>query len=249
MSSPQPEQESKISSTGTFPTTHWSVVISAGQNTSPQATEALEVLCRTYWYPLYVHVRRRGYDPQEAQDLTQEFFLRLLTNAYLSHAERNKGKFRSYLLVALNHFLTDDWRRAQAAKRGGGQKLISLDADTAEARYTLEPSSDLTPERIYERCWALTLLDQAMVKLKEECSAAGKRPQFDVLGAFLTSEATESDRATAGAQLGMTPGAGAVAIHRLRQRYRELVLEAVAQVVASPAEVEDEIRWLFSVAA
>jgi len=249
MSSSQPERESKISSTGTFPTTHWSAVICAGQNTSPQATEALEVLCRTYWYPLYVHVRRRGYDAQEAQDLTQEFFLRLLTNAYLSHADRSKGKFRSYLLVALNHFLTDDWRRAQAAKRGGGQTLISLDADAAETRYALEPSSDLTPEKIYERCWALTLLDQAMVKLKEECSVAGKGPQFDQLGAFLTSEAAESERAAAGAQLGMTAGAVAVAIHRLRQRYRELVQEAVAHVVASPGEVEDEIRWLFSVAA
>ena len=138
MSSSQPEGQPETIGTGTFPTTHWSVVISAGQNTSPQATEALEVLCRTYWYPLYVHVRRRGYDAQEAQDLTQEFFLRLLTNAYLSHADRSKGKFRSYLLVALNHFLTDDWRRAQAAKRGGGQTVIFLDADAAEARYALE---------------------------------------------------------------------------------------------------------------
>jgi len=249
MSCSQPEGRSEIIGTGTFPTTHWSVVISAGQNTSPQATEALEVLCRTYWYPLYVHVRRRGYDAQEAQDLTQEFFLRLLTNDHLSHADRSRGRFRSYLLVALNHFLTDDWRRGQAAKRGGGQMLISLDADTAEARYALEPSSDLTPEKVYERCWALTLLDQSMTKLKEECLAAGKDHQFEQLESYLTNEATQSDCAAVGVKLGMTPGAVSVAIHRLRHRYRELVREAVTHVVASPAEVEDEIRWLFAAAA
>jgi DNA-directed RNA polymerase specialized sigma24 family protein len=232
-----------------FATTHWSVVISAGQPTLPRAKEAMEVLCRTYWYPLYAHVRRRGYDAQEAQDLTQEFFVRMLTNSYLAHADRARGRFRSYLLVALNHFLTDEWRRGHAAKRGGGQPLISLDAGTAETRYALEPASDLTPERIYERAWALTLLDQAMAKLKEECVAGGKGLQFEQLESFLTSEATQSDCAAAGAQLGMTAGAVAVAIHRLRQRYGELVREAVTHVVASPAEVEDEIRWLFAAAA
>ena len=132
-----------------FATTHWSVVLSAAQDTSPQAKEALEVLCRAYWYPLYAHVRRRGYHAQEAQDLTQEFFIRLLTGPYLAHADRARGRFRSYLLLALNHFLTDEWRRNQAVKRGGGQPIISLDAITAETRYALEPSSDLTPEKIY----------------------------------------------------------------------------------------------------
>jgi RNA polymerase sigma factor (sigma-70 family) len=232
-----------------FATTHWSVVICAGQTASPLAQEAIEVLCRTYWYPLYAHVRRRGYDAQEAQDLTQEFFVRMLTNSYLAHADRARGRFRSYLLVALNHFLTDEWRHARAAKRGGGQPLISLDANTAESRYALEVASDLTPERLYERAWALTLLDQAMTKLKEECLAAGKDHQFEQLGSYLTNEATQSDCAAAGAQLGMTAGAVSVAIHRLRQRYRELVREEVTHVVASPAEVEDEIRWLFAAAA
>jgi RNA polymerase sigma factor (sigma-70 family) len=232
-----------------FATTHWSVVLAAGDSALPGAQEALEKLCRTYWYPLYAHARRRGYDAQEAQDLTQEFFVRLLTTPYLTHADRARGKFRSYLLLALNHFLTDEWRRTQAAKRGGGRALISLDAGTAETRYALEPMSDLTPEKIYERCWALTLLDQAMVKLKEECAAAGKGLQFEKLGSFLTDEATQSDCAAAGAQLGMRAGAVAVAIHRLRQRYRELVREAVLHVVASPTEVEDEIRWLFAAVA
>jgi DNA-directed RNA polymerase specialized sigma24 family protein len=232
-----------------FATTHWSVVLCAAQTTSPVAKEAMEVLCRTYWYPLYAHVRRRGYDAQEAQDLTQEFFVRILTSPYLAHADRARGRFRSYLLVALNHFLTDEWRRGQATKRGGGQRLISLDAGTAETRYALEPASDLTPERIYERAWALTLLDQAMAGLKEECLANGKGLQFEQLESFLTNEATQNDCAAVATQLGMTAGAVAVAIHRLRQRYRELVREAVTHVVASPAEVEDEIRWLFAAAA
>lgn len=209
----------------------------------------MEILCRTYWYPLYAHVRRRGYAAPEAQDLTQEFFVRLLSSPYLAHADRARGKFRSYLLVALNHFLIDEWRKAQTAKRGGGRPLISLDASTAESRYALEPASDLTPERIYERAWALTLLDQAMSRLKEECLAGSKGLQFDQFEPFLTSEATQDDCAAAGAQLGMTAGAVAVAIHRLRHRYRELVREAVMHVVASPAEVEDEIRWLFTAAA
>lgn len=232
-----------------FATTHWSVVVCAAQPTSPQAKEAMEVLCRTYWYPLYAHVRRRGYAAPEAQDLTQEFFVRLLSSPYLARANRARGRFRSYLLVALNHFLTDEWRRNQAAKRGGGQSLISLDANTAESRYALELTSDLTPERLYERAWALTLLDQAMVKLKEECLADCKGLQFEQLESFLTNEATQSDCAATGARLGMTAGAVAVAIHRLRQRYRELVREAVTHVVADPAEVEDEIRWLFAAAA
>ena len=232
-----------------FATTHWSVVLCAAQTTSPLAKEALEILCRTYWYPLYAHVRRRGYDAQEAQDLTQEFFVRLLTTPYLAHADRARGRFRSYLLVALNHFLTDEWRQAHAAKRGGGRPMISLDSGIAETRYALELASDLTPERLYERAWALTLLDQAIARLKEECLASGKGLQFEQFESFLTNEATQSDCAAAAAQLGMTAGAVAVAIHRLRQRYRELVREEVTHVVASPAEVEDEIRWLFAAAA
>jgi RNA polymerase sigma-70 factor (ECF subfamily) len=249
MAADQDRADGSGESAAAFATTHWSIVVCAAQPTSPQAKEAMEILCRTYWYPLYAHVRRRGYAAPEAQDLTQEFFVRLLSNHYLAHADRARGRFRSYLLVALNHFLTDEWRQAQAAKRGGGQPLISLDANTAESRYALELASDLTPERIYERAWALTLLDQAISKLKEECRTAGKGPHFDLLESFLTNEATQSVCAAAGAQLGMTAGAVAVAIHRLRQRYRELVREAVAHVVANPAEVEDEIRWLFAAAA
>ena len=248
MTADQDRAEGSGDKAAAFATTHWSVVLCAAQMTSPLAKEAMEILCRTYWYPLYAHVRRRGYDAQEAQDLTQEFFVRLLTSPCLAHADRARGRFRSYLLVALNHFLTDEWRQAQTAKRGGGRPLISLDAGTAETRYALELASDLTPERIYERAWALTLLDQAIATLNEECLANGKGLQFAQLESFLANEATQSDCAAAGAQLGMTAGAVAVAIHRLRQRYGELVREAVTHVVASPAEVEDEIRWLFAAA-
>jgi RNA polymerase sigma-70 factor (ECF subfamily) len=207
--------------------------------------EALETLCRAYWYPLYAYIRRKGHDAQEAQDLTQEFLIRLLEKDYLAHADRHKGKFRSFLLAALNHFLVNEWRDARAVKRGGSQPFISLDDNTAEGRYTLEPVSDLTPERIYERRWALTLLDQALTRLREESVAAGKARQFDQLRGFLTSEAREGDYDDAATQLTMKAGAVAVAVHRLRQRYGELVREEIAHSVGSRDEVEDEIRWLF----
>ena len=218
----------------------------AGQEASLQSAEALERLCRTYWFPLYAYVRRRGYDAEEAKDLTQEFFLRLLQKHYLAHADRSKGRFRSFLLTALNHFLANDWRRAQAAKRGGGQPLISLDDPAAETRYALEPLSDLTPEKIYERRWALTLLDRALGRLAAEYEAAGRSPQFERLRGFLATESGETRYAAVAAELGMTADAVGVAVHRLRYRYRELVREEIAHTVASPAEVEDEIRWLFT---
>ena len=228
-----------------FQTTHWSVVVLAGQEASPQAAESLEKLCRAYWFPLYAYVRRRGHTAEDAQDLTQEFFLRLLRKDYLAHADRGKGRFRSFLLSSLNHFLTNDWRRAQAQKRGAGRAVISLDDTTAEARYGLGPLSGLTPERLYERHWALTLLEHALARLREEFAAAGQTRQFNQLRGFLTTEAAESSYAAAAAKLGMTTGAAGKVIHRLRLRYRELVREEIAQTVGSPAEVEDEIRWLF----
>jgi RNA polymerase sigma-70 factor (ECF subfamily) len=192
-------------------------------------------------------IRRKGHDAPEAQDLTQEFLIRLLEKNYLAHLDRSKGRFRSFLLAALNNFLTNEWRDARAAKRGGGQSIISLDDKTPESRYCLEPASDLTPERIYERRWALTLLDQALARLQAEMTAAGKSRHFEQLTAFLTSEATQEDYAAAGTPLAMTPGAVAVAVHRLRQRYGELVREEIAHTIGSRDEVEDEVRWLFAV--
>ena len=245
MQASSPEQESDSRSAGLFRTTHWSVVLSAGQTPSPQAAAALETLCRTYWYPLYAYVRRKGHDHEEAQDLTQEFFARLLEKNYLAHADRHKGQFRSFLLAALDHFLTNEWRKAHAAKRGGGQAMISLDDETMEKRFSSEQVSDLTPEKIYERRWALTLLDHALARLREEFATAGKARQFDQFRSFLTSDG-ESDYATAAAELEMSAGAAAVAVHRLRHRYRELVREEIVHTVASPTEVEDELRWLFA---
>ena len=229
-----------------FATTHWSVVICATQETSPQAKDAIEVLCRIYWFPLYAYVRRRGYDAEEAKDLTQEFFLRLLQKHYLAHADRSKGRFRSFLLSSLNHFLANDWRRAQAAKRGGGQLPISFDEASAETRYALEPRSDLSPERLYERQWALTLLDQALARLRDEFTALGQVRQFEQLKGFLTTGEAESTYAAVAAELGMTVGAVGMAVHRLRHRYRVLLTAEIAHTVASPAEVEEEIRWLFA---
>jgi DNA-directed RNA polymerase specialized sigma24 family protein len=245
MASSASEREVDSGGAESFRTTHWSIVLLAGQSPSPRSAAALEKLCRAYWYPLYAYVRRKGHEREEAQDLTQGFLAHLLEKNYIAHADRNKGKFRSFLLVALNHFLANDWRRAQTTKRGGGQIPISLDDVTAEQRYSLEPVSDLTPEKIYERRWALTLLEQALARLQEEMALAGKTRQFDQLRGFLTSEPGENDYEVAAAHLEMTAGAAAVAVHRLRQRYREVVREEIAHTVGSPAEVEDEIRWLF----
>jgi RNA polymerase sigma factor (sigma-70 family) len=241
----QEEQSAAQRGVGSIGHTHWSAVLAAGQTASPCATAAMEELCRTYWYPIYAYVRRRGHTVEEAQDLTQEFFLRLIAKHWLADANPGKGRFRNFLLTALNHFLANEWRRLQAAKRGGGQALISLD-DTAEARYAQEPAFDLTPEKIYERRWALTLLDQALSRLREEFVAAAHAQQFDLLRGFLTTDAGESRYAEVAAELGMTAAAVAVAVHRLRHRYRELVREEIAHTVTSLAEVEDEIHWLFA---
>jgi len=225
-------------------TTHWTVVLEAGDDGAPQAAAALEQLCRTYWYPLYAYIRTRGHGIEEAEDLTQGFFLRLFENHRLARVDPGKGKFRSFLLSALNHFLANEWRRSRAAKRGGGQPPISLDSNLAESRYLLEPASSLTPEVIFERRWAMTLLDNALNRLRAECAGAGKADQFEKLKEFLTAGPEESQYGPAAAELGMTNGAVAVATHRLRQRYRELLREEIAHTVASPAEVGDEIRWL-----
>jgi RNA polymerase sigma factor (sigma-70 family) len=249
MTGPLPEGEMHAAGAEPFRTTHWSVVLLAGQGGSPEATEALEKLCRTYWYPLYAYIRRRGYDSQQAQDLTQEFLLHLLEKNYLARADRHRGKFRSFLLAALNHFLANDQRRGRAAKRGGGRPLLSLDEAGMETRYAAEAATGLTPEKIYEQRWALTLLDQAFVRLRDESATAGKARQFDQLRGFLTADAEEVDYEAAAAQLEMKPGAVAVAAHRLRQRYRELLREEISHTVASPEEIDEEIHWLFTAVA
>ena len=245
MSPSSSEYESGSCGAELFKTTHWSVVILAGQGTSPQAAESLEKLCRAYWFPLYAYVRRHGHKPEEAQDLTQEFFARLIEKHWVATADQGKGRFRSFLLMALDRFLANEWRSAHAAKRGGGCPVISLD-DTAETRYALELATDLTPERTYERQWALSLFDQALARLRQEYAAAGKTRQYDALKEFLSNEPGEGDYARVGAHLQMSTGAVAAAVHRLRQHYRSLVREEIAHTVNSPDEVEDEMRSLLA---
>ena len=229
-----------------FATTHWSVVLAAANDEAPEAAAALERLCRTYWYPLYAYVRREGHRPEDAQDLTQEFFARLLARNSLARVAPEKGKFRSFLLAAIRHFLSDQRERARTAKRGGRAEIFSLDAQEAEGRYRLEPVDRLDAEKIYERRWAMTLLEQAMARLRDESAAAGKGELFERLRRFVVGE-SEGTWGEVGAELGMSEGAMKAAVHRLRERYRSLLRDEVAQTLADPAEIEEEVRYLIRV--
>jgi RNA polymerase sigma factor (sigma-70 family) len=229
-----------------FVATRWTMVLAAaGGDVSPDASKAMAELCRVYWYPLYAYVRRRGYDTHEAEDLTQEFFLRLLAKNYLAGVDRQKGKFRAFLLASLQHFLANEWDRSQAQKRGGGQSVIRLDTLDAESRYSLEPAHNLTPERLFERQWALTVLERVLARLQAEAFALNGEPTtFHLLKQFLTGSGASSGYAQVAAELGKTEGAVKVAVYRLRRRYRNLLQDEIAQTVASPEEIDDEIRYL-----
>ena len=229
-----------------FVTTHWSLVVSAGRNDTTHARNALEKLCRAYWFPIYAFVRRQGHNPHDAQDLTQEFFARLLEKNQLAGADPVKGRFRSFLLAALKHFLANEWHKARAQKRGGGQVPIPIDASTAESKCGLDPADHLTAEKIYERRWALTLLDQVLHRLRDEYARDGKENLFEQLKPTLTEASRSVRYADIAAQLGASEGAVKVAVHRLRQRYREVLRAEISDSVASPGEVEDEIRNLFA---
>lgn len=231
-------------SPGSFHTTRWSLVFQAGQKDSPQQQAALAALCQAYWYPLYAFVRRGGKPPADAEDLTQQFFARLLERNFLDRADRNKGRFRSFLLAAMKHFLADEHDRATAQKRGGGRSVVSLDASAAEERYRLEPVDRLTPERLFARRWALTVLEQTLARLRREYESAGKGALFDRLKAGLTGQSDAAGYAAVAAALGSTEGAIKVAAHRLRQRYRALLRAEIAATVSSDDEVEDEIGEL-----
>lgn len=232
-----------------FVTTHWSVVLSARRKDSPQSAAALETLCRTYWYPLYAYVRRQGHPPPDAQDLTQEFFARLLQKDYLKAAAREKGRFRTFLIVALKRFLANEWDRARAQKRGGGQPLLSLDTELAEQRYRIEPVEGATADRVFERRWALTLLDHTMTRLREEFATGGKVAEFERLKACLTAERGEISYADIAAALGLSEASARVAVHRLRKRFREIFREEIAHTVSRAADIEEEVRYLMSVLA
>ncbi len=229
-----------------FHTTHWSVVMTA-QGRSPAAQEALEKLCRGYWLPLYAFVRREGHGPEDAKDLTQEFFARLLERRDFDAVRREKGRLRSYLLVALKHFLSNERHRASAIKRGHGQQPISLDEIIAHQRNELEPAESVTAEQIYERRWALTVLDQVLARLGDEFRAAEKAPLFERLKELLADEPGRPTQAEIACELGMTENAVKQAFHRLRERYRQILREEIAHTVATPAEIEDELRHLIAV--
>lgn len=230
-----------------FNTTHWSVVLAATRPGSPQAATALEALCRTYWYPIYAYLRRQGHPPDVAEDFTQEYFARLLTRNHLSVVQPERGRFRSFLLASLRNFLVDQHRHASAAKRAGGRFAISLEQARAEERFRLEPAHELTPEKLYEREWARTLLDRARSCLCEEYAAAGMANLYQALQDFPLAGKSERSFQQAAAELGMTVPALKSAVHRLRARYRELVREEVAHTVADPAELKEEVRHLIAV--
>jgi RNA polymerase sigma-70 factor (ECF subfamily) len=229
-----------------FATTHWSLIAAAVDRNSPQATEALAALCQTYWYPLYAFIRRQGFPWDRAQDLTQEFFARLLEHDTLERVHREKGRFRSFLMAACRHFLANERDRSKAQKHGGGRMFVSIDFQTAESRYGLEPADTLTPEMIFERRWALTLLDHVLARLKQEFQQTNKGMVFERLKSFLLMEKTTEDRyGHAARELDMTEGAVKVAVHRLRRRYRELLREEIGRTVNDPGQVDEEIRNLF----
>jgi RNA polymerase sigma-70 factor (ECF subfamily) len=229
-----------------FTTTHWSVILTATDKDPQESARALEALCRAYWPPLYAYVRRSGYERGDAQDLTQSFFARLLAKDYLSQAQLDKGRFRSFLLASLKHFLANEWDRAKALKRGGGREFISWDDPEVEARLSVELAPSRTPENAFERQWALTLLDQVFARLRDECVAAGKVELFDTLRVYLSGEKAAASYAEAGAQLSLSAGAVQVAVHRLRRRYGELLRAEIASTVERPEEVDAELRYLFT---
>lgn len=228
-----------------FATTRWSVVLAAGKDRSPEGKRALVALCETYWHPLYAFVRRRGHPAEEAQDLTQAFFARLLEKESVAEADPARGKFRSFLLGSLNHFLANQWRRDHAQKRGGSQAILSLDFQRGEESLSLEPAHDLTPEKLFERQWAMTLLTTALARLREEYTAAGKQALLERLHPYLGGDGDAAPYAEIARQLGMSEGAVKVAVHRLRRRCRDLLREEIAQTVSGPEEVDQELRDLF----
>ena len=231
-----------------FVTTHWSLVVSAREGQSPQSAAALEKLCRAYWYPLYAYIRRSGQSKENAEDLTQAFFARLLEKKFLDAAQQERGRFRSFLLIALKRFMANEWERAHAQKRGGFQTQLSLDTEMAERKFQSEiATAEIPPDRAFERRWALTLLEQTMSRLRREFEGAGKISEFEGLKIFLTADRKEIPYATVADELGMNESALRVAVHRLRRRYRELFREEIAHTLAEGENVDEELRYLMSV--
>ena len=229
-----------------FATTRWSLIVAARGADAPAARQALSLLCEAYWYPLYAYIRRRGHTDDQARDLTQEFFTRLLGRDFIGALDPAKGRFRAFLLASCKHFLANEHDRDGARKRGGDRTVASLHLGNAEGLYCREPSHDLTPDKLFERRWAVTLLDRALARLREEFTGRGKGTHFDRLRDCLVGDRAAVRQGDAAAALGMTAGAVKVAVHRMRQRYRELLREEIAHTVEAPEQIDEEIRELFA---
>jgi RNA polymerase sigma-70 factor (ECF subfamily) len=249
MNTPEDLSESPDHDARRFVTTPWTDVLLAGAPQSAAARDALERLCRQYWYPVYAHIRQRLGSPEDAEDATQEFFRLLVEKNYLGVVDRRRGRFRSFLLVAVNRFLINAHRRANRLKRGGGFERISLDAQQAENRYVAEPATDLPADRTFDRRWAEAVLAQAREALRAECVGAGKEVLFETLQPLLITEGRFADYEAAGRALALSPGAVSVAIHRLRRRFRDLARNVLRPTVASPEEVDAEMQYLLEVMA
>jgi RNA polymerase sigma-70 factor (ECF subfamily) len=233
----------------TFVTTHWSVVMAAGSSDTTDARQALTKLCQAYWYPLYAYLRRRGFSPPDAEDLTQEFFARFLEHNWVADADREKGRFRTFLLSAMKHFLANEWDKARAQKRGGGVALLPLEFGTAETRYSHESADHDTPEQHFERRWALTLLETVAERLRREYDQEGRSELFAALHPCLVGDRTSQPYEELAKRLNMSEPAVKSAVHRLRQRYRQLLREEIAETVNGPGEVDTELRHLIGVLA
>jgi RNA polymerase sigma-70 factor (ECF subfamily) len=229
-----------------FATTHWTAVLAAGDRDPQQARAALEELCRSYWYPLYVFVRSRTASREDAEDLTQAFFARLLEKNFLAGLSSDKGRFRAFLLAALKHFRANEWDRAKRQKRGGGQTVLSLDWQDADTRYAVEPADHLSPDKLYDRAWAVTLLERVVTRLRDEHVSNHKTDMFEQLKPFLMLGRSAIPYAGIASALNTTEGAARVAVHRLRKRYRELLRMEIEQTIADAAQVDEEMQALFS---
>jgi len=246
---PSPDDAQPLPADGQFATTQWSLVLRAGKRDDGQAEVALAELCQRYWFPLYAYVRRRSKDAHDAQDLTQEFFARLLEKQTLAEATPERGRFRGFLLTSLKNFLANEWDRGHALKRGGGRTPLSFDWQAGESRMSFDVAHQLTAELLYERQWALTLLEHVIARLQDEFVAAGKSQQFELLKGVLTGDRAGVSYAAIASQLELSEAAARKAAQRLRDRYRELLREEIAHTVANPADVQDEIRRLFEILA
>jgi RNA polymerase sigma-70 factor (ECF subfamily) len=229
-----------------FGATPWTDVTLAQQGVSTASRAALERLCRLYWYPVYAHIRQRGLGPHDAEDLTQEFFSLLIEKNYLEAADRRRGRFRSFLLVAVNRFLVNAYHRDHTLKRGGGQIVVSIDQQAAEHWLESETAADLSPDQSFDRRWAQAVLDHALARLQADCAEHNKAALFDALKEFVAEETGHRDYSEVSARLNMTPGAVAVAVHRLRQRYRKLLFAEIQTTVANPDHAEAELHHLVS---